>query len=318
MTEKPLAAPGAPTFYFIGVTTGQSSSRRIFPRWMQALGRCEVKLVGVDLEIHAAPARYREVVAHIKREPLALGALVTTHKIDLLAAASDLFDALGPYAQTTREVSSIAKDDGKLIGRATDPVAGGLSLDAILGQGYFGRGGHLLMLGAGGSAAALTLHLMRKNRSADRPERIVVVNRSAARLARLRRMVERVTNAGGADIRFDYIRNNAPQRNDEILAALPPGSVVINATGMGKDTPGSPLTDDALFPQNGTVWELNYRGELDFMRQAQVQQAARNLTIADGWDYFVHGWSQVISHVLHLPIPPPLFARLSALAAAVR
>ena len=26
--------------------------------------------------------------------------------------------------------------------------------------------------------------------------------------------------------------------NDDILAGLPPGSVVINATGMGKDTPG--------------------------------------------------------------------------------
>ena len=161
-----LATPRAPTFYFIGVTTGQSSSRRMFPLWMQALGRADVMLAGIDLEIHAPPERYREVVAHIKREPLALGALVTTHKIDLPAAASDLFDALGPHARTTQEVSSIAKDDGKLVGRATDPVAGGLSLDAILGPGYFGRsGGHLLMLGAGGSAVALTLHLIQKSRS---------------------------------------------------------------------------------------------------------------------------------------------------------
>ena len=131
---------------------------------------------------------------------------MTTHKIDLLAAASDLFDALGPYAQTRQEVSSIAKDDGKLVGRATDAVAGGLSLDAILGPGQFGRsGGHLLMLGAGGSAAALTLHVMQKCRCADRPERIVVVNRSAARLARLRLMLEGVTVAGASVIQFEYI-----------------------------------------------------------------------------------------------------------------
>ena len=63
---------------------------------------------------------------------------MTTHKIDLLAAASDLFDALGPYAQTRREVFSIAKDDGRLVGRATDAVAGGLSLDAILGRASSG------------------------------------------------------------------------------------------------------------------------------------------------------------------------------------
>ncbi len=319
MTESMLATPRAPTFYFIGVTTGQSSSRRMFPLWMQALGRADVTLAGIDLEIHAPPERYREVVAHIKREPHALGALVTTHKIGLLTAASDLFDALGPHAQTTQEVSSIAKDDGKLVGRATDPVAGGLSLDAILGPGYFGRtGGHVLMLGAGGSAVALTLHLIQKSRSDDRPERVVVVNRSAPRLARLRQMVEHITSVGVSETRFDFIQNNVPQRNDEILPGLPSSSLVINATGMGKDTPGSPLSDEALFPRNAVVWELNYRGELDFMRQAQAQQAARSLTIADGWDYFVHGWSQVISHVLHVQIDPPLFAHLSELAAAVR
>ena len=87
---------------------------------------------------------------------------------------------------------------------------------------------------------------------------------------------------------------------------------------MGKDTPGSPLTDSAVFPREGVVWELNYRGELDFMGQAQVQRAERSLTVADGWEYFVHGWSQVISHVLHVQLGAPMFERLSELAAAVR
>ena len=286
---------------------------------MEALGRPEVTLAGIDLEIHAAPERYRQVVAGIREQPLALGALVTTHKIDLLAAASDLFDGLGPFATATQEVSSIAKDAGKLIGRATDPVAGGLSMDAILGESYFGRtGGELLMLGAGGSAVALTLHLMRKARAADRPRRIVVVNRSAPRLARLKEMVGRNTAGGARDIEFEFIQNSVAPRNDEILAGLPRGSVVVNATGMGKDTPGSPLTDTALFPLDGVVWELNYRGELDFMRQAQAQAPTRGLTVADGWEYFVHGWSQVISHVLHEKIDAAMFARLSALAASAR
>ena len=315
MADTPLAAPTAPTFYFIGVTTGQSSSRRIFPLWMEALGRPEVVWQGIDLPIHAQPELYRQVVEQIKREPLALGALVTTHKIDLLAAARDLFDELGPYARLTDEVSSIAKDEGRLVGRATDPVAGGLSLDAILGADYFARtGGDVLLLGAGGSAVALSLHLLQKPQPSDRPRRIVVVNRSAGRLVRLRQMVEKFNS----DIQFEYIQNEAPPRNDELLAALPPASLVINATGMGKDTPGSPLTDDALFPQRGVAWELNYRGELDFLRQAQAQQSSRSLTVADGWDYFAHGWSQVISHVLHVEIGPGMFVRLSELATAVR
>lgn len=315
MAEFSLAIPTGPTFYFLGVTTGQSSSRRMFPLWMQALGRPDVELVGVDLPIHAPPHIYRQVVAHIKQQPQALGALVTTHKIDLLNAAADLFDRLGPDAQATAEVSSIAKDDGQLVGRATDPVAGGLSLDAILGDGYFAHtGGQVLLLGAGGSAVALTLHLLRKPDRADRPARVVVVNRSAPRLARLEQMLARYET----DIEFTLIQNSDPRRNDPLLAELPPGSVVINATGMGKDTPGSPLTDEALFPRGGVAWELNYRGALDFLQQARAQEAARGLTVADGWEYFVHGWSQVIAHVLHVEIDPATFAQLSRLAVSVR
>lgn len=315
MAEPLLAPPTVPTFYFIGVTTGYSSSKRMFPAWMEALRRPEVVWQGIDLAIHDDPARYRVVVEHIRQEPLALGALVTTHKIDLLAACRDLFDELGPYARITDEVSSIAKDDGKLVGRATDPVAGGLSLDAILGADYFARtGGEVLLLGAGGSAVALSLHLLQKQRPGDRPRRVVVINRSAGRLERLAQMV-----AGfPSDIEFEFVQNADPARNDTLLAQMPPGSLVVNATGMGKDTPGSPLTDAAIFPERATAWELNYRGELGFLRQAQAQQTARNLTVADGWDYFIHGWSQVISHVLHVAIDPPLLARLSELAAAVR
>ena len=44
--------------------------------------------------------------------------------------------------------------------------------------------------------------------------------------------------------------------------------VVILATGLGKDAPGSPVTARARFPDQGIVWELNYRGELIFLEQA--------------------------------------------------
>jgi shikimate 5-dehydrogenase len=311
MPEDLLPPPAAPTFYFIGVTTGKSQSRYAFPRWMDALGRPEVQWHGVDLAIHAPPGEYRRVVQHIRDESQALGGLVTTHKIDLLAATRDLFDDLGPYARGLGEISSIAKDGDRLVGRATDPVAGGSSLDALLGPDYFGRtGGHVLLLGAGGAAAALTLHLLNKPAAADRPKHIVVVNRSPGRLQRLRELV-----AGYAtDIDFTWVENAEPGRNDQILAALPASSVVINATGMGKDTPGSPLTDRAVFPLQAVAWDLNYRGELDFLQQARFQQAARELEVEDGWDYFIRGWTQVISHVLHETIDDGMFARLAKLA----
>lgn len=310
-----LPPPTRPTFYFIGVSTAHSSSRRVWPAWMDLLGLPQVALQGVDLAPGSSPDLYRQVVAGIKQEPLALGGLVTTHKIDLLEAAADLFDELGPYAALCREVSSISKVDGRLVGHATDPVAGGQSLDELLGPGYFGRtGGHLLCLGAGGAAAALAVHLLRKPDGDDRPARMVAVDMDGSRLARFTRLAEQM--GGGA--RVQGVLDADPQGNDARLAALPPHSVVINATGMGKDRPGSPITPAALFPEQAMVWELNYRGELPFLHQARAQQEWRGLTVADGWGYFIRGWAGVMGHVLHVSMDDARLVQLAAAAQAIR
>ena len=101
---------------------------------------------------------------------------------------------------------------------------------------------------------------------------------------------------------------------------MPPGSLVVNATGLGKDAAGSPISDAAKFPEGGLAWEFNYRGELEFLRQARAQEGERNLVVEDGWRYFVLGWSQVIGDVFDLEVPSsgPLFDRLSEAAAEVR
>jgi len=194
-------------------------------------------------------------------------------------------------------------------------VTAGLSMDAIVGEQYFARtGGHVLIFGAGGSSVATVLHLINKPHKGDRPERISVVNRSQARLDHIRKMADQI----GTNIRIECICNADPKQNDQILASLPPGSIVINATGMGKDIPGSPITDQALFPKNSIAWEFNYRGELDFMHQARRQAQSRNVLVEDGWLYFLHGWSQVIAQVLHIDLTPELFAQLDAAASTTR
>jgi shikimate dehydrogenase len=310
-----IVAKSVPTFYFIGVTTGKSSIMKVFPLWAKELGRPDVVIEGVDLKPHDEVEAYRRAVAQIKYDPLSLGALVTTHKIDLLDAARDMFDYLDPYAQICGEVSSISKRDGVLEGHAKDPITSGLSLDAVLGDDYFARtGGEILCFGAGGSAVAIALHLINKDKPSDRPSRFVVVNRSTPRLDGLRGMVEGLDT----DIDFEFIHNQDPARNDQIMEGIADGSVVINATGMGKDRPGSPVTDAGLFPVSGIAWELNYRGELDFMHQALAQQETRNVAMEDGWLYFLHGWTQVIAQVLHIEIDQELLARLANVAETVR
>ena len=95
----PLAPAREPTIYFIGVTTGQSSILRIFPRWAAELKLGPCRIVGIDLPLHAPAEAYRRVVSFIKADPLSRGALVTTHKIDLFAACRDLFDEVDPLAK---------------------------------------------------------------------------------------------------------------------------------------------------------------------------------------------------------------------------
>lgn len=286
-----------PTMYFIGVTTGQSSIMRIFPIWAKALG-IQGCLKGIDIAIHAPAEDYRAAVEFIRSDPLSLGALVTTHKIDLLNACRDLFDELDPYAQQFGEISSISKRDGRLWGHAKDPISVGLALDSFLPAEHWQKypEAQACVLGAGGSALAVCAYLAHEKHGDAVPARIQMDNRSVARLA------EAVHLLGNSRVQMSFNLCPIPEWNDRIVEALPEGSLVINATGMGKDRPGSPLTDKCRFPMNGVIWEFNYRGSLEFMHQAEAQREERGLQIENGWTYFIHGWTQVIAEVFHIDI----------------
>lgn len=311
-----------PTFYFVGVTTGSSSIRRVFPVWAEELGLTRrfdgVELVGIDLAIHAPDDHYRTVVEFLKSDPLSLGALVTTHKIDLYRAAVDLFDEIDPLATLTEEVSSLSKIDGQLRAGAKDPISSGLAIEAFLPDHHFAEHeSELLIFGAGGSAVAIDWYLSDPQRGQDRPVTITVSDPDRSRLDTLA-AVHR--SAGRDPDTLRTVRPDEPGVNDQLLAAARPGSLVINATGLGKDAPGSPLSDRAVFPERSIVWDLNYRGDLLFLDQARAQQNDRHLQVEDGWVYFIHGWTQVIAEVFAVDIPTrgPAFDNLSRLAGGTR
>lgn len=307
---------GKPTFWFIGVTTAQSSIMRVFPEWARHLGLGDVVMNGIDLIPHDTPEHYRKVVAFLKSDPLSRGALVTTHKLDLFAAARDMFDEIDPHAKLMAETSCLSKRDGKLICHAKDPISSGLALDGFLPNRHFAKtGAEVFSMGAGGSTIALTWHLAQAARGDDRPSRIVVSNRSPARLAHLAAIHESL----GHGIPVECVLAPDASDNDAVLERLSPGAVVINATGLGKDAPGSPLSDAARFPKNAIVWDLNYRGDLVFLDQARAQASAGGLQVEDGWTYFIHGWTQVIAEVfdIEIPVRGPAFDEIASIAARV-
>ena len=299
-----------PTFYFIGVTTGQSSIMKLFPLWAKSL--CiDAEIKGIDIDIHANREVYREVVTFLKNDPLSLGALVTTHKIDLYHAAKDLFDELDPYALLFGELSSISKRDGKLIGHAKDHISSGLAMEGFLPKGYWNKHkGDVLIMGAGGSAIAIASNLIHDAKRNGMPSAIYVTNRSQPRLDSMQKIISEMST----DVPIQYLTVDEPSKNDKVLSKLKPYSLVINATGLGKDRPGSPLSNEALFPHNSLVWELNYRGDLLFMYQALSQKDTQSLYVEDGWIYFIHGWTQVISEVFQIQLSNEQFTEIERIS----
>jgi len=299
-----------PAFYFIGVTTGKSSIMKVFPKWAEALG-LDAQIRGIDLPIHAPDALYDEAVRFIKGDPLSLGALVTTHKLDLFRACRGLFDYVDPYAERLKEVSSLSKRGGTLRAHAKDPISSGLSLAEFTPAGFWKEhGGEALLIGAGGSALAMSLYLTRDEHGADVPKRITIANRSEPRLESAKAALSGL----GHRAEFRFVHGPSPADNDRLIAGLPPYSLIVNATGLGKDAPGSPTTDAVDYPANSLVWEINYRGDLIFMRQARAQSAAKKLHVEDGWRYFIHGWTQVIAEVFDIRIGGDLLEKLSEIA----
>lgn len=307
----------APTrrFGFLGVTASRSSINRVFPRWAEVLELGPVEFAPVDLPVDVDAAAYVEVVDRIAADPQHVGALVTTHKVRLLEAARDRFVALDPHATLLGELSCIAKREDGLHGSAKDPLTSGAAMDAFVPRGHFGAtGGHVLCFGAGGSGLAIAVNLLTREDAADRPTRITLVNRRRSRLDECARVLTELGVLGQVEL----VANADPAVNDDLMAAQPPGSLVINATGLGKDRPGSPITDAGVFPERGLAWEINYRGELDFLHQARAQEAERELVVEDGWEYFIHGWSAVVADAFDIHVDDATLGRLSEVAAEVR
>jgi shikimate 5-dehydrogenase len=262
---------------FIGVTTQQSSTKELWPRWTEALG-IDAGLVGMDIAPDAPPAEYRTAIQRLQ-DPSIAGAVITTHKMHVHRHCRDLFTSADPLVEMLGEVAGITKEDGKLAAHTIDPASSKRALAEMLLPGHWrDTGAEALVLGGGGAGAAVALSLAEQHSN-----RITVADVRSKRLDRLSS--------------FTLENEQIPPRGyaDHLVGALPPGSLIVNATGLGKDAPGSPVSDGAAFPRNGVVWELNYRGELLFLHQARRQQLDRSLSVHDGWRLFLHGWAHAIN-----------------------
>jgi shikimate dehydrogenase len=124
-----------------------------------------------------------------------------------------------------------------------------------------------------------------------------------------------VAGRAGADgVRLAYVPVKGPDDCDALVAGPPAPQLVVNATGLGKDAPGSPVTGRAPFGSSTLAWDFNYRGGRTFLRQA----AARGARTMDGWDYFVAGWTGCLTAIAGVPFTAGVLAGFAEAAAPYR
>ena len=290
---------------FVGVTTGGSSINKVFPLWSDLLG-LNAELVGLDIPIGAPVEQYRAAITEMQFDPKCAGALVTTHKIALFGAANDMFESFDQFATACGEVSSVKIKNGKVFGAAKDPITAGLSIEEFILRDHFKNGADVLCFGDGGAATAIAWYLTGLE-CVPRDIHFFGISQD-----RLNHLLEVIAGRPGAPaVKIHLTSDDLVKQTLENLA---PGSLIINATGMGKDIPGSPMPDGAHFPFGSIIWELNYRGSLEFLVQAKAEQDKSKLRVHDGWRYFIHGWSNVVSEVFDIPLTPEIMEKLSAAA----
>ncbi|MEA4942893.1 MAG: hypothetical protein VB080_00500 [Propionicimonas sp.] len=322
LTVAEIAAYAGPDLYlFLGISTAGSSVHEAFPVWAPRLAPGGV-MRGVDLPAEAAPEQYRSLLVAMRDNPHVRGAVVTSHKLSLYRAAADLFDHTDPLVDITHEVNSIQARDGRLGGFARDAQ----SLDLILDTTATAQPAPerpIICIGAGGSAIALMLAVgldVHATIRAGRPLRrapgairgsLTVLGRRQAALDEIAAVRERAGLAG-ADIRLVLARG--PEEIGAVTRTATPGTVIANATGLGKLSPGSPVDGADAFPAGVVAWDFNYRGPLTFLSQAR----AAGVTVEDGWDYFLAGWTAGLAAIGDQSLTDDLFGWVREVSAVLR
>lgn len=279
--------------WFVGVSTAGSAALAAFPAWSRSLG-LEAEVVGVDLAVDAPADAYRQLVARFRASAEVMGAVITGHKARLFETARDQLDAVSDAASGCREISVLRRDGDHVCGTAIEVRSSAAALREIVPANHWAiSGGQLLILGAGGTAAALISAMFDQSGAGSiGPSAVHLIDLVPSRAERLAEHLGRLSRDTAVSV-------ERVKEASSVLTRLPSGSLVVNASGVGKDVSGSPVPLPAPWPDRVIFWEINYRGELPLLKDATHQAPARGLAVHDGWKLFVAGWSEALAAILN-------------------
>lgn len=270
------------SLYFVGIKTRGSLIHRLIRDWT-ALAAVEVDFKPVDLQQGLGWEPYVDLLASFRADAGFLGAQVTSHKTMLYEVRAHL-DEITPLAGVSREIGAVIRRGRDLVGMSSDMVAlqeelpDAIQANPAMEPGVFTT----LILGGGGAATAMACSLLQA-----RLARRVIISEVDAH-----RRVQLLDWASSLEYMEGVVRIVTESEVPAVLSRLDEGSLIVNATGMGKDSLGTPIPPDTPIPDHCTLWDLNYRGELGFLRKDKVLyngSPAQPVT-RDGLSYFVRNW----------------------------
>jgi shikimate dehydrogenase len=278
--------------WFVGVSTAGSTALTAFPSWARSLN-LDAVLVGVDVDQNAPSDAYRQLVARFRASADVIGAVITGHKARFFEAAGDQLDAVSDAARACREISVLRRDADRICGTAIEVRSSGTALTELIPADHWATSaGELLILGTGGTAAALIAAIFDSPRAGSGcPPAVHLIDLVPDRAERLAEHLGHLSPGTAVSVQ-------GVDQAGSVLARLPAASLIVNATGVGKDVPGSPIPLPAQWPDQATFWEINYRGELPLLKDATAQTPARQLNVHDGWKLFIAGWIEALGAIL--------------------
>lgn len=202
----------------------------------------------------------------------ALGFLGVNVTVPHKEAVLPLLDEVAPTAKHVGAVNTIVNRGGRLVGYNTD---GWGFLRSLEEAGVRLPGLHVAVLGAGGAARAIALHL-----AMSHVARVTISNRTPERAEQLAGEI----NALVADVPVTGVAFGSPQERTALMNA----GLVVNCTPLGmkgENAGQSALSDINLLPQRAVVYDTVYTpAETRLLKEARL----RGLRAVSGLGMLVH------------------------------
>ena len=279
MTDLPVP-PSKPTVYVVGAEPLAQGFLDVLPKWASRFGHKSTAIMPMAAPSSADAAGYQRFVDFMRDEYHAVGAIMVSDASTLFEHSRQMFDELDGDTALLGEIGVVVRTPGTLTGLAPAKKAARQAYEHVFGDGS--NPAEALIIGATGPARALAIAL-----SESGQRRVCLTTLDGKSMTDMRQRIAELPEERRPTLR--HIESQL--EHDRLVTLLPPGSLVVNATGPADENTPSPVGDAALFPENGLVWDLDAVGvSSPFLDKARQQRRPRGLHLSDGPMFHQYQW----------------------------